>query len=129
MVRAGMVFREAGDTVRVPYLAPLGIRYRVGSTATLVAFFYVDSVALARDLAPLDAAHLAPKGDSSGAWASKPSVIRSGNLVTALFDASATQIERIELAITAGAPLRASAPATITLPLVPNARPVPNARR
>jgi hypothetical protein len=53
----------------------------------------------------LDRFRLTPRGDTIGAWKSVPSdVIWSGNLVAVLFDASATQIERLRLTITAGAP-------------------------
>lgn len=103
---AGLAFKEAGDTMRVPYLSVPGVRYRVGTRATLVAFFYADSAALLKDLAPLDTLRAVPKGDTVPHWGGTPSAVRSANLLAVLIDGSATQIERIGLAVTAGAPQR-----------------------
>ena len=48
----------------------------------------------------MDRFRLTPRGDTIGAWKSVPSdVIWSGNLVAVLFDASATQIERLRLTL------------------------------
>jgi hypothetical protein len=120
IVKAGLAFKEANDTMRVSYLSVPGVRYRVGTRATLVAFFYADSAALQRDLAPLDTLRLVPRGDTMPRWGGTPSMVRSNNLLAVLIDGSATQIERIGLAITAGAPQAASEPAAVTLPPVPN---------
>ena len=123
IVHAGLSFKEAGDTLRVPYLGVPGVRYRVGTRATLIAFFYPDTLAPASDLAALDTIRLVPKGDTIGPWGGTPALVRSANLVSVLVDGSATQIERIGLAITAGAPQPSSAPAPVVLPSVPNKRP------
>jgi len=64
----------------------------------------------------LDTLRLTPLGDTIGAWPSRPFVIRSANLLVALFDAGGTQAERIALAITAGAPQPSMVP---VLPRVP----------
>ncbi|MBU6365146.1 MAG: hypothetical protein KJT01_02940 [Gemmatimonadetes bacterium] len=104
--KAGLAFKPAGDSARVPYLAVPGLRYRLGKSATLVALFYADSTAGAANTAPLDPLRLTPRGDSLGAWPSVPSeVIRSANLIAVLLDASETQAERVRLALQAGAPV------------------------
>ncbi len=105
VVKSGLAFKPAGDSMTVAYLRVPGVRYKIGLTATMVAFFYADTVAAGKDVTALDRFRLTPRGDTIGAWKSVPSdVIWSGNLVAVLFDASATQIERIRLTITAGAP-------------------------
>lgn len=105
VVKSGLAFKPAGDSMRVAYLSVPGVRYKIGLTASMVAFFYRDTLAAAKDVTTLDRFRLTPRGDTIGAWKSVPSdVIWSGNLVAVLFDASATQIERIRLTITAGAP-------------------------
>ena len=105
VVKSGLAFKPAGDSMKVAYLSVPGVRYKIGLTATMVAFFYTDTLAAAKDVTALDRVRLTPRGDTIGAWKSVPSdVIWSGNLVAVLFDASATQVERIRLTITAGAP-------------------------
>ncbi len=105
MVKSGLAFKPAGDSMTVAYLSVPGVRYKIGLTASMIAFFYRDSLAAAKDVTALDRFRLTPRGDTIGAWASVPSlVIWSGNLVAVLFDVSATQLERIQLTIAAGAP-------------------------
>jgi hypothetical protein len=104
VVHAGLSFKATGDSVRVPFLAVPGVRYRVAVTDTLLAFFFRDSVALNKSLAQLDTVRMAPPADSLLPWPSMPTVIRSGNLLALYFAASERQIERVRLAITAGAP-------------------------
>ncbi|MDQ8159218.1 MAG: hypothetical protein P3B76_09190 [Gemmatimonadota bacterium] len=105
VVKSGLAFKPAGDSMAVAYLGVPGVRYKIGLTASMVAFFYADTVAAAKDVTALDRFRLTPRGDTIGAWPSVPSdVIWSGNLVAVLFDASPTQIERLRLTITAGAP-------------------------
>ncbi len=105
VVKSGLAFRAAGDSLKVTYLSVPGVRYKIGLTASMAAFFYADSLAAAKDVTSLDRFRLAPRGDTIGEWKSVPSdVIWSGNLVAVLFDASPTQIERMRLTITAGAP-------------------------
>lgn len=107
--------------MRAPFLAVPGARYNVGSVATLVAFIYADSAALARDWATLDTVRLTAKGDTTAPWPSRPFVVRSANLLVAMFDGSETQTERVGLAITAGAPQPTKAQKPTELPQV-NAR-------
>ena len=109
VVHAGLSFKVSGDSVRVPFFDVPGVRYRVAVTDTLLAFFFPDSVTLAAALVPLDTVRMAPSGDSLSPWPSTPSVIRSGNLLALYFATSERQIERLRLAITAGAPARAPA--------------------
>lgn len=116
MVRAGLVFSATGDSTNVAYLKPRGIRYRVGNSASMLAFFYADTASATRAFSALDTLRLTPLGDTIGAWPSRPTVIRSANLLVALFDAGGTQAERIALAITAGAPQPSMVP---VLPKVP----------
>jgi hypothetical protein len=93
------------DSVRVPFFDEPGVRYRIGRTARLVAFFLADSAAGVAGGRGLDPFRLTPRGDSLGAWPASPvEVVRSANLVAVLFEVSAAQAERVRLAITAGAP-------------------------
>lgn len=110
IVHAGLSFKPLDDSVRVPFFEIPGVRYRVAATDTMVAFFFADSTALARAIAPLDTVRMAPPTDSLSPWSSLPTVIRSGNLLALYFARSERQIERLRLAITAGAPAPASAP-------------------
>jgi len=131
VVKSGLAFKPAGDSMTVAYLSVPGVRYKIGLTASMVAFFYADTLAAEKDVTALDRFRLTPRGDTIGAWKSVPSdVIWSGNLVTVLFDASATQIERIRLTITAGAPQPLSeaakaAKAAADLPTVQKLPPMP----
>ena len=110
IVHAGLSFKPLADTVRVPFLNVPGVQYRVAATDTMVAFFFPDSAALAKAIAPLDSIRIAPKTDTVSPWRSSPSVIRSGNLLALYFAHSERQIERLRLAITAGAPAPAARP-------------------
>jgi len=68
------------------------------------AQLFADSAALAKAIAPLDTLRMTPPTDSLMPWPALPSVIRSGNLLALYFADSERQIERLRLAITAGAP-------------------------
>lgn len=93
------------DTITVPYFAGPGVRYKIGKTATMAAFYFADSVAGAKATDGLDPLRLTPGRDTLGAWPAAPfEAIRSANLIAVLFGVSATQAERVRLAITAGAP-------------------------
>ncbi len=121
LVKAGMVVRDSPDSASLPWLQVRGIRYRVGSAASMVAFFYADSTELKRDVEGLDLKRLRPMNDTGNVWPSEPFVIRSANLLIGLFDVSATQQERIELAVTAGPP-QPSTEKPITLPPISSGR-------
>ena len=132
VVKSGLAFKPAGDSMKVAYLAVPGVRYKIGLTASMLAFFYADTLAAAKDVTALDRFRLTPRGDTIGAWKSVPSdVIWSGNLVAVLFDASATQMERVRLTITAGAPQPLSeaakaAQAAADTPMVHKLPPMPS---
>jgi hypothetical protein len=104
IVKAGLSIKATNDSARVPFFKTPGVRYRVAVTDTLLAFFFADSAALAKAIAPLDTLRMAPRSDSITPWPSAPNVIRSGNLLALYFADSDRQIERLRLAITAGAP-------------------------
>jgi hypothetical protein len=102
--KAGLAFKATGDTLRLPFLSVPGVEYAIGAKTRLVAFFYDDSAAVARDLAPLDTVALRPAGDTIGPWPMAPAPIRSANLLAVLLAETPRQVERIRLAITAGPP-------------------------
>lgn len=104
VIHAGLSFKATGDSVRVPFLPVPGVRYRVAVTDTMLAFFFPDSTALGKALGKLDTVRVAPPQDSLSPWPAPPMVIRSGNLLALYFGTSERQIERVRLAITAGAP-------------------------
>jgi len=108
---AGFFFKAAGDTTTVPYLKAKGVRYTVGSATTLLAFYYADTLELARDWAKIDTLRLTVPGDTIGPWPSIPDVMRSANLIAAFFTGDPLKRERMRLAITAGAPQPPSAAA------------------
>ena len=117
IVHAGLFFKAADDTVVVKYLQPKGIKYQVGLSASLIAFYYPDTTALLSDWKKLDTLRLTPVGDTVGAWTTPPGdVIRSSNLVAVFFSNDLLQRERMRLAITAGAPQPPSAPVPQVLP-------------
>jgi hypothetical protein len=102
--KAGMGIKVM-DTISVPYFAERGVRYRIGKTAKLVAFYFPDSAAAEQATNGLHAQRLTPDGDTLGAWPSAPlETIRSANVIAVLFEVNAAQAERVRLAITAGAP-------------------------
>jgi hypothetical protein len=104
IVHAGLSFKETGDSVRVPFIKAPAVRYRIAMTDTMLVFYFADSVALQNALAPLDTVRVAPRTDTTLPWPSRPEVIRSGNLLALYFPKSPQHIERVRLAITAGAP-------------------------
>ncbi len=103
LLRAGMGSRITDSAAAVAWLHPdSSFRFQLGRSELRV-FLYRDSAAAARDLREIDTLTLAKRG-AAFPWASAPTVIRSANLVAVLFDAGAEKIERVQLAITAGAP-------------------------
>jgi hypothetical protein len=69
----------------------------------LEVFIYADSVAMARDIAKMDTLTVTPPGTASP-WRGTPVLVRSGNLAAVLIPGNSSQIERLTLALTAGAP-------------------------
>lgn len=92
------------DTTRVAFLSPPGLHYQIGKSGMLIAFYFGDSASAKKSWLALDTLRLMPAGDTTSAWPSRPLAIHSGNLVAAFFGSSATQIERIGLALRAGVP-------------------------
>jgi hypothetical protein len=91
----GKPAKRAGFTV-TPAVYTLG-------HGRLEVFLYDDEASLVEDLVGLDTVAVAPTG-AAGAWPSTPGFVRSGNLAAVFMDQSARQVERLVLAITAGAP-------------------------
>ena len=76
--------------------------YKLGS-GRLEVFIYDDAAAMARDMAAIDTLTVAPRGVASP-WEGTPVLIRAGNLAAVLITDNSSQIERLTLALTAGAP-------------------------
>jgi len=105
MERAGLVLKAVEtDTIRLPYLTPAGLHYKVGKTGLLIAFYYQDSLQAKAEWAKLDTVALVPPGDTVTRWPAKPSSIRAANVIAAYFFANATQIERVRLLFEGGLP-------------------------
>ena len=98
--RAGLA-PQPSDTVRHAFLHVPGARYRVGD-AELQAFVYETVEMRQRDTAPLDSVRAAPPGAEPG-WEKPPTLITSENLAAVLVGGNARQVERVTLALTAGA--------------------------
>ena len=76
--------------------------YKLGS-GHLEIFIYDDAAAMARDMAAIDTLTVAPRGVASP-WEGTPVLVRAGNLAAVLITDNSSQIERLTLALTAGAP-------------------------
>ena len=98
--RAGLA-PQVGDTVRHGFLHVPGQRYRVGD-AEVQAFVYETVEMRRRDTAPLDSVRAAPPGAEPG-WEKPPTLVTSENLAAVLVGGNARQVERVTLALTAGA--------------------------
>ena len=98
--RAGLA-PQPGDSVRHPFLHVPGQRYRLGD-AELQAFVYETAAMRQRDTAPLDSVRAAPPGTDAN-WERPPTLITSENLAAILVGGNARQVERVTLALTAGA--------------------------
>lgn len=88
---------RAGFSVRPAVYALGGMRLEV--------FIYPDAASLSRDVAKLDTVTALPRG-SPGRWDTETTVtfVRSGNLAAVFLSDNALQVERLTLALTAGAP-------------------------
>jgi hypothetical protein len=99
--RAGFGVAPLGDSVRHPRLGITGRAYRV-SGAELHVFLYADSADARRAsvaVVPRDLRASATRGIRR-----PPAVIHSQNLVALLFNNNDHQLERVQLALTAGLP-------------------------
>jgi hypothetical protein len=101
--QAGLVPRvDSEPAAPTPFFGVPATRYLLGRGA-LQAYVYDDTARLARDLAALDTARVAPRGGSFG-WEVPPTFVRSANLVAVLLVQNEHQIERVRLALEAGPP-------------------------
>lgn len=101
--RSGFVVVPVSDSVGQPGLGIPGRAYRLGS-AELQLYLYADSADARRQEASLDSAAARP-AEASGVLR-PPAVIRSNNLLALLFNNNDRQLERVQLALTAGLPAR-----------------------
>ena len=81
--------------------------YMLGQSR-LEIFLYADSAAMARDVMAMDTVLAGPRGAPSQWGDSPPMLVKSANLAAVFLGASATQAERLALAITAGPPMAGS---------------------
>lgn len=100
--RSGLVVGAARDTVRHDFLSVPGIRYELGRGAA-EAYFYDDTTRLTRDIAGLDTQRVAPRGGYQH-WDVPASFVRSQNLIVLVLSANEHLVERVQLAVEAGAP-------------------------
>lgn len=103
--RAGLAPQRA-DSVRFSFLRIAGQTWRLGA-ATIHVFRYRDSVTRHADFEALDSASARPAGDTVTIWPGTPTVIVNDNLLAILLSENAEQVERVSLALTAGAPPKA----------------------
>lgn len=104
--QAGLAPRP--DTVArapVPFLSAPDTAFRV-ALGTVRAFVYSDTARLARDLAGVDMARVAPRGGRDFDWPVRPTFVRSANLVAVILVTNERQLERVQLALEAGPPQR-----------------------
>ena len=100
--QSGFVVKRLTDEApKRPGFSVTPIVFSLGASR-LEVFLYGDSVAVARDVAAMDTVTVAPRGSKSP-W-ENPIFIRSGNLAAVLTSRNPRQVERVILAITAGAP-------------------------
>lgn len=100
--QSGFVVKRLPDEApKRPGFSVAPIVFSLGASR-LEVFLYGDSVDVARDVAAMDTVTAAPHGAKSP-W-ENPIFIRSGNLAAVLTSQNPRQVERVILAITAGAP-------------------------
>ncbi len=101
---AGLVARKIdGEQAHRAGFSVAPAVYTIGRGSRLELFIYPDDAALARDISKIDTVAVAPRG-TAGSWGSPPLLIRSGNLAAVLLSADEREVERLSLALTAGAP-------------------------
>lgn len=103
--QSGFVLRKVdGESPhRLGFTVP-PVVYMLGR-ARLEIFLYPDETALTRDLASMDTAVAAPRGQKND-WEIPPRFVRSGNLIAVFLTRNEQQAERLTLALTAGPPQR-----------------------
>lgn len=103
LTRAGLGTEAIADSVRQPGLTIAGTAYRMGD-GELQLFLYADSADARREAATVRRDDAEPA--AVGGILRPPAVIHSLNLVALFFNNNDRQLERVELAITAGLPAR-----------------------
>ncbi len=101
--RSGFVVRPANDSVGQPGLLITGTAVRLGR-AELQLYFYADSADAHRQADALDVSAARPAAATD--VLREPRLIRSNNLLALFFNNNDRQLERVELALTAGLPAR-----------------------
>ncbi len=101
--RSGFVIRPGSDSVAQPGLLITGTVVRLGR-AELQLYFYADSADAHRQADALDVGAARP-ADATDVLR-EPRLIRSNNLLALFFNNNDRQLERVELALTAGLPTR-----------------------
>ena len=97
---AGLAPVRLPAEVRHSFLSIPGTAFRVGD-AELQVFIYPDSLSVTRDMSRLDTIAVSRPGEPV-AWATKPTLVRSNNLAAIMLGRNERQIERVQLALTAG---------------------------
>jgi hypothetical protein len=99
-----VVRRVAGIPSGRPGFSVTPAIYTLGGRR-LEVFIYPDEATLSRDVAKLDTVTVTPRGSASS-WQARttPTFVRSANLAAVFLSDNALQVERLTLALTAGAP-------------------------
>jgi hypothetical protein len=101
---AGLVARKIdGESPARAGFSVKPVAYTLGRDSRLELFIYPTETALQRDFSAIDTVSVAPPGQK-GSWALPPTLIRSGNLAAVLLSRDAREVDRVSLALTAGAP-------------------------
>jgi hypothetical protein len=100
--KSGLVVKTEPDSAHYDFLTVPGVRYTVGR-GEVQAFFYDDTARMARDVAGVDTVRVTKAGTVRH-WDVHPTFVRSGNLVVILLTLSEQLMERVQLAVQAGAP-------------------------
>jgi hypothetical protein len=98
-----VVRRVSGEAPRRGGFSVTPVVYTVGKSR-LEVFIYPSESALAGDIAKIDTLSAAPRGAKNPWPFFTPTFVRSGNLAAVFLTESATQAERLTLALAAGAP-------------------------
>lgn len=101
--RSGFVpQRIDGDTTQRQGFSVKPVAYTLGH-GRIELFIYDNEADLVKDMANLDSVSVSPRGKPAS-WPSEPKLVLSGNLAAVYLGQTPRQAERLELAITAGAP-------------------------
>jgi hypothetical protein len=97
---AGLAPVRLPTAVRHSFLSIPGTTFLIGG-AELQVFIYPDSFSAVRDVSRLDGTTVSPPGEPA-AWTTTPTLILSNNLAAIMLGRNERQIERVQLALTAG---------------------------